>query len=242
MLKERVLPLLERLAEDKDSSVREQAIIALDKIKDRSKSKLWLLATKKPLFTTPYTKELAERILEIKKIVKEMKDKFGDRFIGIVIFGSTAKGYFTPTSDLDWCVIAKDKEVLEYFEKIAQELKLPLCQEHYIEVDETYKAKTKTNIKILFYGLFLGDREMLHKVQKNTLESMDPKKYPQEWDGIRKIIMGYELDLLKASRRFGIDEEKMERIKVFSALLRVPPTYNEALEIVRRRAGLSSSA
>jgi len=225
-------PLLEKLSQDEAERVRITAFFSLNPINQKNepkKFKSWLLATKKPLFATPHTKELAERIFNIQDMAKIMADEFGDKFIGLTVFGSTAKGYAEPESDLDWGIVAKDKEVSDYFQKTAKSLRL--CHEHYAGVDEKYKVQD--NADILFYGLFFGNRKELQKLQKTALEDMGENG----WENIRYKIRSNELGLIKAAMRFGIKDEEMEKIKQAVALLRVPPPYDEALRIVRKRAG-----
>jgi len=57
-----------------------------------------------------------------------------------------------------------------------------------------------------------------------------------EWDKIRRTIMSEETDLSKAALRFGIPDEEVEKIKICAILLRVPPSYDEMIEIVEKRA------
>jgi len=222
----KALPILEKMSQDKDFHVSEAAKEEMNRLKQPS----WLehqkfLRSRKPLFATPYTKELAQRIIKVSEIAKDLQNKFGDKFIGLTIFGSTAKGYFKPGSDLDWGIIAKDKEVSEYFRKKAASLNL--CFEHYVQVDKENKLKDKWDV--LFYGLFFGNRQKLLKLQEKTLETLSEGW----WDDIRKFIMGMETDVDKAIERFGLQKKELEKIKQFALLLRVPPPYQEALNAIR---------
>lgn len=78
------------------------------------------MATRKPLFATPETKDLIEKIRKLERISERLKKEFGDDFVGIIIFGSTAKGYRLEESDIDWGIIAKNEKVPERFREIAK--------------------------------------------------------------------------------------------------------------------------
>lgn len=226
----KALPILKQMNKDKNWYIQEAAAQALKKAKGAKEHK-WLLATRKPLFATPHTKELAERILKIQEIVKNLKEKYKDDFVGLTIFGSTAKGYFTKRlfhqSDLDWGIIARKKEVSEEFKKMAKSLYL--CFEHYVGMNEKYQIQQ--NEGMLFYGLFFGDYTKLLEIQKEFLENTSKEK----WDEIRKDILENETHLYKAEERFGLTKEEMEKIIQTTALLRVPPSYEETLKIVGKR-------
>jgi predicted nucleotidyltransferase len=223
---EQSLPILEKMSKDEVDAVRKAAKTAIAQLKKGGYK--YLLSTQKPLFATPETKVLAERIKKLQEIAQKLKEKFKDKFIGITILGGMAKGYLREESDLDWGIIAKDKKVSEEFQKIAKSLNL--CHEHYAEVSK--KNEVLKNKDVLFYGLFFGDHKELRKLQKIAFQNMDKN----EWDDIRRHIMINETNLFKAAERFNINEEEMERLCQFATLLRVPPSYNEALEIVKKRA------
>lgn len=229
---EKALPLLKRMSEDNDQFVRELALQSIRKIKykDDNEPYLYLLSTQKPLFATYETEELMERIKKLQKITTKLKEKFNDKFIGLVIFGSTAKGYFIKQSDLDWGIVAKEKSVSKAFQEMAEAESFNLCHEYYVGVNE--RNKISGDFEILFYGLFFGDFDKLSKLQENVLLNIGEK----EWDKVREVIMENETALFKASMRFGIEEEKVEEIAQFASLLRVPPPYQETLKIVRERA------
>jgi len=227
-LGEKALSILEVLRKDESGFVRRATIQAIMRIKIKRGGYNYLLSTQKPLFATLETEQLAERIKKLQEITQKLKDKFGSKFIGLTIFGSTAKGYSNKRSDLDWGIIAKDKEVLDEFKNIAAE-SFHLCHEHYAGVDE--RNRTLSHLDVLFCGLFFGDQKELRKIQEIALQDMDE----ESWDTIRKDIMENETNLFKAVQRFEIQEEEIRKIKQLAVLLRAPPSYKETLEIVKRR-------
>jgi HEAT repeat protein len=226
-LGEKALPILEELSRDENKEVREAARSSIVRIKGYGYK--YLLPTQKPLFATPETKELLERLRKLRGIAEKLKERFGDDFIGIVILGSMAKGYLSEESDTDYGIIATDLNVLKEFRKMAEAENLNPCSPHYAEVKEN---EISGNKNILFCGIFLGDEQKLRKLQKIVIQTTRQ----DEWDGIRRIIMENETRLFKAAERFNIPDEGMEKIKICAALLRVPPSYDEMIEIVKRRA------
>lgn len=186
------------------------------------------MSSRKPLFATSFAKELVEKMLKLESISKELKNKFGDDFIGFTIFGSLEKGYSSKGSDLDWGIIAKNRRVSDYFKKLAGSLNL--CHEYYLGVDKDYKISERPDF--LFYGLFFGDFKELVKLQKSILLTFSDSG----WDEIRNNILNLETGLYKAGTRFDIPDEELEKIEQFVALLKTPPPRQEALEIIKRRA------
>lgn len=236
--KKKNLPFLERIIQDEDLDIpTELGEMFNDLIKKfllifkKEKGYKWLLASQKPLFATVFTRELAERILKIQKIVEKLKKEFKDEFIGIIVFGSTHKGYFMPGSDLDWAIITQNPKCAEEFKKISKSENLDLCYEHKIIVNKEYQLDNFSIFLavVLFQGLFWGDYEKLKKIQSNFLKNIDEKK----WDKIRRRIMENETKLSKAAERLNLKKDEIERIELASSILRVPPSYKEALELFK---------
>jgi len=225
------------LSKDKIDNVREAAEESIELIKVGGRGYKYLLSTQKPLFATPYTKELADRIKKLQEIVQELKNEFSDKFIGITVFGSTSKGYFLGGdpkshflgSDLDWGIFAKDRKVSREFQNMAKKKSLQLCHEHYTKISRD--GKISGNKDVLFYGLFFGDYEKLRELQRIAIQNMNKG----EWDDVRLGIAIYETSLYKAAERFDITEEELKKIDLFAILLRVPPPYDETIKIIERR-------
>ena len=170
-------------------------------------------------------------------IVDDMKKKFKDDFIGVVVVGSVSKGYFYKDegSDIDGIVIARDKSAVEYFKNEAKSI--GMCRgldecfgAGYIGVDDEYKI-LYGDPGGLFKGIFFGDRRKLLKAQKKVLADEDKRG----WDKIREHILHTETSLGKAARRFDIFDVELKKIKQFIALLKVPPSLKEAREIINNK-------
>lgn len=186
----------------------------------------WLLATQKPMFATPYAGELAQKFLNLEKISKKIKEEFKDKFTGIIVYGSSVKGYFKKT-DIDYKVIARDPEA-------SKRLRALVDPEDYFEshgqinIDENYKIVDR-DASDLFSGVFLGDRKEFTRIQKNFLESIGEK----EWDWFRKHYADTG-NLCKMAERFGISGDELEKIEQYIILLRTPPAYRETLKTVEK--------
>jgi len=226
---EKSRPILENI-KDRETFLDWSVERALGQIKENNKKDVvpkaysWLLSARKSMFATPDTKDLAAKISKVAEISKELKKKYGDKFIGITILGSAAKGYFEKReSDLDWGIIAKDEKISKEFQELGESL--GLCCDHYADIDKNNRVKTYP--EVLFYGLFFGDRKELLKLQKIAVENMSESA----WEEIRKITYENELKLSKAKERQNIKEKDLEKTEQFAALLRVPLSYNETLKI-----------
>ena len=230
---------LKKLTRSEDWWVKDEAVKALggqpappeevieEKQDSEEKGYQWLLATQKPLFATPFTPELAKRITELTEVEKKLRKKVGKKLVGIVVFGSTAKGYLSSLSDVDYTVVAEDYKVVKEFKKLAEPL-FTLCHEQWVG---PVKGEISGYTNALFNGLFFGDRKKLLEYQKNFLEQTDDKK----WDLIRKIIMTGETDILKTKRILGLEEKEFNKTREAIALLRTPPMRKKALEIIEER-------
>lgn len=229
-------PLLEKLSKDKAFNVSEKAKLSLALLK--SGQRKWLLSSRKSIFASLSTKDLAENLAGLGKIVDDMKENFKDDFVGVMVVGSINKGYFSEQegSDVDVIVIAKGKKEVNYFiDSAAGSMRicygLDVCfGAGHIGIDDRYGIKYG-NPSGLFYGIFLGDRQKLLKLQKKVLENEDNNG----WDKIRMDIVDNETSLGKAARRFDIRDSELEKIKQFVALLKIPPPLEEAQEILNKR-------
>lgn len=239
------MPSLEKMIKDENPLVKEMAVIALRNISKKEMPYLkkiaedknlngffnkWLFTSKNPLFSTPETNQLSEKIKKLNEITKELKEKFPNDFIGIVVFSSTAKGYSEEESDIDCKLIIKKREVYTYFEKLIKERQLKLCDFVNSNID-IKENQAIINQKNLFYGNFFGDRQQLLQLQKTFLEKVNEK----EWDEIREDIKGNEIKIFKTEKMYNLNLEEIEKMKQFIALLRVPPMLDEMLKIIKRR-------
>lgn len=224
------LPILEQMMlKEEIDHLKDLIHATLNNLSIPSESfRKWLFATQKPLFATPFTKELSEKIIALENISQLVKDKFGDKFIGLTIFGSMSKGYANKKSDLDWGFIAENKEAAECFNDLVElSPNLRPCDWGRYSVGLGAGDPIEQHQDALFYGLFFGDRKQLLKLQKEVLNNISE----EDWDKIRKHIMEHETNLDKIAHRVEIKNSELEQIRQISALLRVPLSYNETLKM-----------
>ena len=236
--------LLEELLNDEIPDVRRKAEEISNILKHEPHK--WLLGSRKSLFATNYTKEMTQRLSVLQNIVNETEKKFNDRFLGIIVVGSVEKGYFNAdeNSDLDVIILAKDYEVSEYIHNKAKYINIckgvmamkEVSRGKWVEnyIDFSRKIEDKDELSVLFGGLFWGNRKKLLELQNNILNKMNNN----DWDEIRNIMLSGQTRLFKAASRFEINSVKLERIKVFTALSKVPPNYVETLEIVNSQLSM----
>ncbi|MFH1837921.1 MAG: nucleotidyltransferase domain-containing protein [Candidatus Kuenenbacteria bacterium] len=236
-ISENFLLILEKLIYNKDLEIKGAAIQvlkALNRLKSSNKFYSRLLAFKKPLFATIELEQLVEKIISLEKITKEMKEKFKDDFVGIVVFGSTTKGYSIKESDIDCGIIAKNnkkKEIFDYFKELSNKYNLKLCDISGYCVWISDNDYIFSNQEILFKGLFFGDQEKLLVLQETILKNIDKTR----WDIIRKKIKKEETKRWKAAERYNLTLNQLEELEQIILLQRVPLSYEETLKLVQQR-------
>ncbi|RLG20634.1 hypothetical protein DRN74_05070, partial [Candidatus Micrarchaeota archaeon] len=211
--------LREVLNEVEEIQVKEMIMKELSK-RNRSGE---IMMTQKRLFATPDRKAIAERIEKLHKVERELRRKFKDKFVGFVVFGSTEKGYMTKESDVDYAIIAKNKEVASEFRRLLEKEGLKPCHEHYIG---SINAENIEDISRLFSGLFFGNHKKLRALQREALLRVSKK----EWEEVRWEIAHQQQIWEKAGERLDLNKREAEYAAL---LLTVPPTYEEMLRRFR---------
>jgi len=115
------------------------------------------------------------------KIIKELKDlclnHYKDRLISLVVFGSVAKGSFSPVSDIDLLIILQNKkeqyeEYSDYYDNV--ESRLSFIKDFPIEINPVFKSPKELSVKTPYLWntdfLILYDRENFFKEFLNKLE------------------------------------------------------------------------
>jgi predicted nucleotidyltransferase len=115
------------------------------------------------------------------KIIKEFKtlclNHYKDMLISLVVFGSVAKGSFSPVSDIDLLIILRNKreqyeEYSDYYDHV--ESKLSLIKDFPVEINPIFKSYEELSVKIPYLWitefLILYDREDFFKKFLNKLE------------------------------------------------------------------------
>lgn len=137
------------------------------KIDAQREKMLRLLASKNPAFASLETEALIGRLKTIEDIVQKLQKTFGENFIGITVYGSTAKGHMIKESDLDFTVIAYDKEIRKKFQKMLWENKIEACPsfDRYLELSQNKKLKSTLRAPLKFFKF------LIHGEKKHTSQS-----------------------------------------------------------------------
>lgn len=233
---EKAMPTLDRLAQDPNGDVVKAARDVIGEINetiddtialsDRKTMLDYLVGLQEPALATPYDKAALERLDALAGISRELEGKFGAKYVGLVVFGITEKGYMTSSSDLDYAVIGDDSGIDKEFRELAKGMKP--CHEHYV----TTSGANGDNANILFRGLFFGDRARLRLMQNNVLDSTTP----DEWDRIRRQIIEENVRNLDKAKRYGFSEAEMGRVAQAKTILFTPPGHQAMKEMLSAKA------
>ena len=218
------LPLLQKLLADGSAFVTDEAKKSISVIEQKEFGKPLLIGSRESMLATGHVKALAERNKMISEIVETLRKTHPD-FIGLIIFGSTDKGYFTPESDLDYAVVG-EKDVGPDLIRECRARGLKLCQSH---IQIARKSKDIAKSATLFYGQFFGDREALKRMQRVAFSGLDE----QDWNRVRMEVLKQETNLRKGLVRSGVGFRETNRI-LLAAAQKVPPPYAE----MKRMLGL----
>lgn len=191
----------------------------------------WLLGAQKSLFATSHTNDLIENLTGLAKISQQLKEKYGDKFIGINVFGSASKGYFKKGRDIDFGIIAQ-KDVMGNvckYDYIIKKPKMTLYYELHKQIiidenDEIINDEFPNLFRGIFFGVFSDYQRLIH-IQKKFLEKNNENK----WDRVREMYTQREINNFhKLAERFGIAGE--EKIKDYPKKMK-----NYRLKAIRGR-------
>ena len=238
---ESAFEILQGMANDEDSWVRQDVAAALGKIRYQSLSAEGrkritdsLILRQEPVLANPaieavYPQETAESpLLKLSDLVSSLQAKYPP-LVGLLVLGSLSKGYWIPSSDLDWGLIftnmkTKDKNALtEDFTREAQERGFKLCVDHSLDASSPANCSPES-LEIAFNGLFFGDRERLKELQSKIIEAVNEDK----WNQIRQYWSEQLENYSKMIDRFGLSQEKADKIKMLRNFLWQLPSYQEA--------------
>ncbi|MCX8190146.1 MAG: hypothetical protein N3F05_02880 [Candidatus Diapherotrites archaeon] len=214
---------LAMMVEKGDYHLRRHAEEAISMINARE----LLLLTRRPFAAMPHLKEILADIKPLREAATQLKREYEDKFIGIVILGSLAKGYARAGSDIDYALIASDSSAEKRLKEIAKEMRLRLCEHgHFIN---PFSEQNKT-LAPLFCGLFIGDRRALIETQRNVFIRF--LNSPEKWGSVREEILNHELKIEKSLHRIVETKSSDERKRKIAAALRVPPPYEEMKKLL----------
>ncbi|MCX7726835.1 MAG: nucleotidyltransferase domain-containing protein [Chitinispirillaceae bacterium] len=123
---------------------------------------------------------------KFKDILDQLRDYcvyyYKERLLSLVVFGSVAKGIFSPVSDIDLLVVLKkkkgnSKEFLYYFENIEKKLdKRGL----YLEINPIFKSREELSVDLPYLWnttfVILFDRDNFFKKFTEELEKFKKQK------------------------------------------------------------------
>ncbi|VVB51098.1 HEAT repeats [uncultured archaeon] len=208
---------LEKLTEDPVPDVSSVAKTALAEKKADKKPMLDLLiGLGEPALASPFLRETEGRLQALADISARLTEEFGSGYVGVVIVGSTEKGYMTPQSDLDCAIIAENLQVKKEFVELAEAREIHPC----IRLNLPPDTLSGDNRNFLFTGMFFGNREKLAEMQKKTLDSLTP----EDWDTLRKTMINRDVDFYKLYKG-GLKYEDIELIEHARTVLYTPPDY-----------------
>ncbi len=127
-----------------------------------------------------YKKKYMKLTDELKKLCI---NHYKDRLVCLVVFGSVAKGTFSPTSDLDLLIILTRRlnnysEYIDYFENIESKLSIKNLK---VKINPIFKTRQELDVRIPYLwdteflilydkdGFFRQFQERLQEFKKNSL-------------------------------------------------------------------------
>jgi len=213
---EKLAPEIKPLIEDSNRGVRETAEKVYRGLKNEKPGMDQFINSRESYFANPYGEDTREKLSKLAGISSELRREFKKDYVGFTVLGSTFKGYRTRESDIDYAVIAGDKEAGYRFREKCSEKNLVPCEMHIqVNPKETDEYREK-----LFQGMFFGDREKLEKLQGKQLRSMEAG----EWDELRRKLIQKETKYRKL-RRLRYTSQEIQTISQARKILYSPPDY-----------------
>jgi hypothetical protein len=197
-----------------------------------------LLWGKKPIFAANDPENLISLLNEGGDIVQQLKIEYGDKFVGLILYGSTGEGYRELGSDLDAAIIVRDPSVSgDITKRINDRFKGRWGRDPFsntITLDEKMAVTNKSLIPYLFQGAFLGKKDDLDKSQLASVSALDSPA----WDEVRRktegMLSGPHL-IGRLKERHNLEEADDFIMQGMRKLLRVPPDYQTTLAILTKR-------
>ncbi len=133
-------------------------------------------------------------------VVEEVRRDFAEfagRCVGILLYGSHAKGESTKRSDIDVCIVKPEKDVFDrilkklggkYDVKVFEDLPL------YIRADiikNHIKIYAKDELPLYLYKQLRIWKDMEHRITENSFSSVDEKlRNRRRWLNAKKKVLG----------------------------------------------------
>lgn len=189
-----------------------------------------LITSRKPLLASGNLEFLDHRFLALDQIAMSLEQEFGDKFSGIIIMGSTTRGYAQETSDLDAVVLGSDPQIADKFKNMADQHQIKVCTYCFMQIDDKNDNNLEQTEK-LFTGIYVGNREKLLRFQQQILSKIDQ----EYWDGMRGLILKVNTDLTKLAVWLSVKDEEKDKIKTLIELNTVPPPLELARVAIENR-------
>jgi|GEM_PF-4631265 len=183
-----------------------------------------LFFRKNPWLAAKDPKVVAERIGIVASALRELKatHKKPGEVVGVVVLGSTAKGYPEKDSDLD-CAFVGSKDAANRFDELLADKGVFT---DFIHVPPNPERIPSGFHPMLFHGMFIGDKDAFRNLQAQVVSRMGN---PQWKDCVRDVEM-HQTNLLEGMYRHNVYARPV-RIKdvgglayhlMKAALIRVP--------------------
>lgn len=188
-----------------------------------------IVGYREPIYATPALAEADKRMKSLVEVSQQLREEFPN-VVGLVVFGSTEKGYMREKRDVDCMLVGEnvDKDVKERLSELIVEQGLtPDIFGVYADVSKIAEGVID-NAHALFSGLFFGDREKLRGIQKECLKNITV----DQWDNIRRDIIHVST---KISQGRGLTVEEIKQVAVLRTILYAPPD----LETMRKQLGVN---
>jgi len=128
---------------------------------------------------------MADENIALKALVKQAKDDFSifkDRCMGVLLYGSYAKGKQTPRSDIDICIVKPLEVSMEeiyakfggkydakIFENLPLHVKIDIIKNHIV----IYGNKIELSAYFYFFRKLWGD--MKHRIDENSYNNFEER-------------------------------------------------------------------
>lgn len=250
---EKALPVLERMASSRRYVTKLLAEKTIAKIRSGEEGPMnvrtprfegWkspygkLITTRKVLFATPHTEDMVKRLGEVQEVSNGLRKDFGESYLGVSIYGSTASGYSGPKKDVDGVIFANKPEVAQEFLKRASKFGRTL-DFYYVNTakpSKMYRLLGPSKLEgvrhpkpyaRMFRGLFFGNHEELRKLQEKTFRKIGKTG----WDKFRAGLVSGDYfftnyELLGIPSSVGV----RGRLRASALVLQALPTYEEMRE------------
>jgi len=213
------LPLLRNLTSDPEPKIHQMAARILLRMRYDKKAIFdYAVGLEEPALSSPYLKEAQQRLADLSDISQQLAREYKESYAGLIVLGSTEKGYFIPESDLDFAVMGKSSGIRTRFIMLAEKKLIPVDEEsgYFLQAGEV----TGKNAHFLFSGMFFGDRGRLREMQRQVLGRMKS----EEWDELRTVVIREEMLMDKLSR-FNFTPDEIRKVERLRTVLYAPPEF-----------------